>query len=112
MTETVACPDSPRRRRALRSRHAGLVAILAAALLAWPTGAPAADLTATPATLGAVFAAAQPGDVVNLADGSYGTWTGGSKAGVVTLRPAPGANPSIAVDLGSSTRNVTLDGFQ
>ena len=112
MTETVPRPDSLRLRRARRSRHAGLVAILAAALLAWPAGAPAADLTATPATLGAVFAAAQPGDVINLADGSYGTWTGGSKAGVVTLRPAPGANPSVAVDLGSSTRNVTLDGFQ
>jgi hypothetical protein len=112
MTDPVLRPDSPRHLVPGGRRYARLAWIAVVGLLAWPSGAPAAELSATPATLGSVFAAAQPGDTILLANGSYGTWSGGSKPGMVTLRPAAGANPSIAVNLSSSTSNVTLDGFQ
>jgi hypothetical protein len=58
-----------------------------------------------------VFSSAGAGAVICLDSGSYGTFSGGSKAGMVTLRPASGANPSIDVALGAGAKNIRLDGF-
>ena len=70
----------------LLRRAPGALAILLAA----PAMAGAAVLPAAPGNLGAVFAAANAGDVIQLAAGDYGTFSGGQKAGVVTIQPAPG----------------------
>lgn len=94
-------------RRLLPIVVAGTVALLFCAT------AGAATRTATPSTLGSVFAASQPGDTIELAAGSYAKWGGGSKtAPGVTLRPAAGAQVAFSVNLGSGVSNVRLDGFQ
>jgi hypothetical protein len=49
-------------------------------------------------------AAAQPGQTVCLASGSYGTFTGAAKSGMVTIKPASGAN----VRMGLDWNNVTF----
>jgi hypothetical protein len=63
-------------------------------------------------TLDRAFHAAAPGDVVQLADGSYGDQRvrpDASKTAPVTLQAAPGATPSFgALDIGAS--NVTVIG--
>ena len=101
--------------RALRRRPSSRVAMTAATalsmLLGLPAIAAATVLHATPGTLASTFASAQGGDTILLASGSYGTWSGGSKASPVTLSPEAGASPAIGVDFGSNVSNVTLDGF-
>ena len=89
----------------------GFLALAAAAALGLaPSRAAAADLTATTSTLSSVFAGAQPGDVIRLAAGNYGTFSGGSKAGMVTITAQTGASVTMSADLGSS-QNITIDGL-
>src|SRR5512132_2458163 len=78
-------------------RRVGLSLALVAAVAAFPAAAPAADLNASPANLGSVFGAAQGGDVIHLAAGSYGTFSGGSKPSTVSLVAAPGAAVTMGV---------------
>lgn len=66
------------------------------------------DLNATTANLAAQFAAAQAGQVVCLANGSYGSFNGGSKSGLVILRSANGRLASIQPNF-SNSNNVRLD---
>ena len=70
--------------------------------------------TATPATFGAQFAAAQPGQTLCLASGSYGNWAGGAKAGQVTVRGADGASASLGLAFSAASnlllQNLTITG--
>ena len=59
-----------------------------AGLLIVPGAAQAADLAATPSTFSSVFSSAKAGDSVVLASGSYGSFKGGSKTGLVTVKAA------------------------
>ena len=86
------------------------VTVLATIAGFFPGAAVAADLPATPTTLASAFNAAQPGDRILLASGSYGTFTGGMKSGMVTLTPAPGATASMALKF-SPASNITIDGL-
>lgn len=69
--------------------------------------ATAATLQATPANLANVFGSASPGDTIELASGSY-TFDGGTKTGMVTLRPASGAKVTMSVHFGPAAF-ITLD---
>jgi hypothetical protein len=97
----------PRRRPSARvlTACAGALSIL----LAVPSMAAATVLPAAPGNLGAVFAAANAGDVIQLAAGDYGTFSGGQKAGVVTIQPAPGAGASMEISF-SNAGNINLQG--
>ena len=90
----------------LRPFAAVVSAVAACALVAAPS-AGAADLNATPSNLGSVFSSAKAGDVIHLAAGDYGTFTGGSKSGAVTLT---GAGAKMYANLGAS-QNLVLDGL-
>ena len=70
----------------------------------------AAELPATPDTFASVFASAQGGDTILLSSGDYGTFTGALKPAMVTIKAAPGATPTMAVDF-SRAANITLDGM-
>jgi hypothetical protein len=98
----------PRRRPLARALSACVGAV--GILLVTPALSPAAVLPAAPGNLAAVFAAANPGDVILLAPGDYGTFTGGQKAGVVTIQPAPGAGASMGVSF-SNAANISLQGL-
>jgi hypothetical protein len=107
MNHTINSRDLPRRRPSVR-----LLAACAGALvtpLVVPSVAPAAVLPAAPGNLAAVFASANPGDVIQLAAGDYGTFSGGQKAGLVTIQPAPGAAASMEVSFGNAA-NINLQG--
>ena len=115
IARAVALPDSSdsTRRDAGRQRFRGrsaLAVAFALTLAATPSVASAAELHATPASFGSVFAAAQGGDVISLAAGDYGSFGGGSKPAVVTIRPEPGAAVSMAVSF-SSASNLRLEGL-
>ena len=85
-----------------------VVAALAALL---PGVASAADLHATPSTFASMFSQAQSGDTVYLASGSYGSWSGGAKSGMVTVAADAGASPTMSGgNFGSSVRNITIRG--
>src|SRR5690242_18781374 len=103
MTPPHAATPAPRsaRRSTARSlaRVPAALAVLGAALVA-AGPARAADLNATPSTLTSVYAAAQGGDVIHLGAGDYGTFSGGSKSGVVTLVAQAGATATISPSLG------------
>jgi hypothetical protein len=90
-------------------RGMGAIAVSGLTLVALPGAARAADRPADPSNLASVFAAAQPGDTVLLASGSY-TFQGGIKAGMVTVKPQPGATASMRVDFRPAA-NITLDGL-
>lgn len=66
-------------------------------------------VTATTGTFAAQFSAAQPGAVMCLAAGNYGTWRGGTKAGVVTVKPQTGATVTMTLDFNGAT-NLRLEG--
>jgi hypothetical protein len=85
--------------------------ILAFALCALaPVAAQAATTNATTSTFASVFASAQSGDTVALASGSYGTFKGANKSGLVTIQSQAGATASMAVNLTAAT-NIALDGL-
>ncbi len=79
-------------------------------MLAYPKGAHAADLPATPETLTSVFAAASGDDTIRLASGDYGTFRGGRKQAAVTLAPAPGATATVEPVLNGAS-NIAFDGL-
>jgi Concanavalin A-like lectin/glucanases superfamily/Right handed beta helix region len=109
----VMSPKTKRPRWLLHvsTRHFRLALLASAcALLALPVAAQANVLHATPANLSSVFGSAQAGDTVLLASGSYGTFQGGMKPGMVTLAPEPGATPSMQVNFVPAA-NITLDGI-
>src|SRR4051794_35150617 len=83
--------------RPVISRMARVFAVLALGTLWFAPSAGAAVLTATPPTLGSVFAAARSGDVIELTSGDYGRFTGGAKPATVTIRPQAGAAATIAI---------------
>ena len=96
-------------RRRIRAIAIPLAAVAVAACL--PAQAPAAERPANPSNLSSVFASAAPGDVVVLASGNYGTFEGGHKPGVVTLRPAPGAQVTIELNFRNAS-NIAVVGIQ
>jgi Bacterial Ig-like domain/PKD domain len=100
----------PPSKRLRRSRLVSALAVLVASM-AVPGLAAAADLNATPSTLAGVYASAQGGDVIHLAAGSYGTFSGGSKPSVVTLIAQPGATATMYPNLGAGVNNLRLDGL-
>ena len=81
------------------------------AALAAPSSSSATVLTASPATLGGVFASAQAGDTILLTAGDYGTFSGGIKPGLVTLRPQPGAAVSMSLNFRPAT-NIAIEGVR
>jgi hypothetical protein len=70
---------------------------------------PACTRHAGTATFGGELAAATPGQVICLAAGDYGRFTGTNKA--ITIRPADGADVTMSLDLsGSEDGNFTING--
>src|SRR5689334_17781437 len=114
MTPPHAVTPAPRSAR--RSNPRSLARVLAAlavlgAAVAAAGPASADDLDATPATLGSVYASAQGGDVIHLAAGNYGTFSGASKSAVVTLVAQAGATATISPSLGAGVSNLRFDGL-
>ena len=64
----------------------------------------------TPSSFGSAIDSANPGDVLVLASGSYGTFSGENKPGAVTIKAAPGANPSMQLRFRSAA-NLVFDGI-
>jgi hypothetical protein len=90
-------------------RPAALLVTACLSLVACGGVARAVTLQVDPSNLGSVFGSAQAGDVIELASGSY-SFGGGSKPGVVTLRPASGATPTMRATFHSSS-NIRLEGI-
>jgi Right handed beta helix region len=67
------------------------------------------DLYASISNLASQVAAAGPGQTVCLASGSYGTFTGAAKSGMVTIRPAQGARVDMTVVFDGAS-NITVSG--
>ncbi|WP_454626946.1 hypothetical protein [Bradyrhizobium cenepequi] len=88
----------------------GLVSILAATSIgASPEGGPFNTTRhATTSTFASVISAAQNGDLVLLASGNYGSWSGTNKS--IVIAPEPGASPTMTLALNSSAANFTIDG--
>ncbi len=86
-------------------------AIEGAAVLALLAAAPAhaADLAATPSTFASVWSAAQGGDRILLASGTYAEFTGGSKPSTVTILPQPGASASMELSFNGAS-NIRVEG--
>src|SRR3954451_1338969 len=68
--------------------------------------ADAADLNATPSNFSSVFNGAQGGDVIHLAAGSYGSFSGGSKSSFVKIQADSGVTASMSVSLSNSAKNL------
>jgi len=66
------------------------------------------NLNATTSNFSSQVSAAIAGQTICLASGSYGTWTGTSKA--ITLTPASGASASMDFTFGSGDTGFTVDG--
>jgi len=73
-----------------------------------PRPAGPCDRSAVPADLAAQISAAASGQVICLASGNYGTWTGTSKA--IVLRATEGAVPLMRFDFTTGDANFTVDG--
>jgi hypothetical protein len=111
MNDRISCRVLPSRRplaRVLRV-SAGALVPLVLALVALPATAGAAVLPANPSSFGAVFSAAQGGDVIELASGDYGNFSGASKPATVTIRPAAGAAVTMSVAF-SNANNIRVEG--
>jgi Right handed beta helix region len=94
-----------------RTRRRGATVIAILAVLALGAAPAAADeLPANPGNFRAVFSSAQPGDVVVLAAGDYGTFTGAMKPGVVAIRPAPGATAEMRIQFRGAS-NISVEGL-
>jgi hypothetical protein len=95
----------------MRSAALTLVAV---GVLACGAGNPgpasaASTVNASTSNLSSVFNSAQPGDTILLASGDYGTFNGGAKSGMVTLKPQDGAAAAIHPSL-KNAANITFDG--
>ncbi|WNG26839.1 right-handed parallel beta-helix repeat-containing protein [Cystobacter fuscus] len=76
-----------------------------------PLASGTCDRTATnAATLASQWSAATAGQTICLATGSYGTFTAGTKPGVVTVKPQSGATATLAVRF-NGANNVRLEGL-
>lgn len=118
-----AFADAAYRRRGCRLPFSAICAVCLAAALsicivasdAGLAQAATCDLNASTSNLSAQIAAAQPGQTVCLASGSYGTVTGAAKPGPapVTIAPAPGAGVDMTVAFNGASNivvtGVTLD---
>jgi Right handed beta helix region/PKD domain/Bacterial Ig domain len=101
-----------RRRRLYAASLAGLSLCAAVVCLADRVPALAADTcdaSATPSSFASAVSSAGSGDTICLASGSYGTWSGTSKA--ITVTAATGATPTMQVNFGSGDAGFTLDGL-
>jgi chitodextrinase len=67
------------------------------------------DLYATTANFGSQVSAASPGQIVCLASGNYGTWSGTNKA--IAIKATPGATPQMKFNFSSGDSGFTLDGM-
>lgn len=68
------------------------------------------DANATPANFASTFSSMQSGRIC-LASGSYGNFSGGAKANMVTITPAAGATVTFGnLTFGTSVRNITMLG--
>jgi hypothetical protein len=83
--------------------------VLLAGVLGASGAASAADRHATASTFASTFSAAQGGDTIYLAAGSYGTFTGATKASTVTIKPESGAAVTITPNFNGAS-NIKLDG--
>jgi hypothetical protein len=87
--------------------------VLAAAVLtlgrAPAMAAASCDRSASPSSFASQVSAASAGQTICLASGSYGTWTGTNKQ--ITITAAPGATPTMKLDLDTGDGNFTLDGI-
>lgn len=110
MSHSSFHPPDPRSLVARWRRRALLPLAVVVVLAGLPGAAQAADLHATPSNLSSVFASAQGGDVIHLAAGSYGNFSGGSKPSMVTLVPEPGAQVTMGVDF-TPADHITLSGM-
>ena len=63
---------------------------------------------ATPASLASLVVAAAPGQSICLETGDYGSWKGTDKP--ITLTAARGARVALALSIGASARDFTIDG--
>ncbi len=107
MHASVACALAPAR----RSRRWSLLAAFAALFVLLTTGsASAAERTATTSSFASTFSAAQGGDTILLASGDYGTFSGGSKASMVTIKEQPGATAKMKISW-SGAKNITVEGL-
>ncbi|HUC20310.1 MAG TPA: hypothetical protein VMR98_02330, partial [Candidatus Polarisedimenticolaceae bacterium] len=72
----------------------------------------ASTVNATPATFASAFASAQAGDIIQLAPGSYGMFTGAAKTGTVTIKgPAAPGVATMQLDF-NNAKNITIDGVK
>lgn len=85
------------------------LSLLCAAFLLIAGAAHAATLNATPSTFAAQVSASSSGDTILLATGSYGTWSGTSKA--ITIKADAGAAATMSPELSTGDANFTLDGL-
>jgi hypothetical protein len=80
-----------------------------------PNRAAAATTNVTTANLQSAFNSAQPGDVLQLASGNYGNFSGGAKSGMVTLKAQGGASVSMSPSFNGAAnitiQNMTLSGL-
>jgi Bacterial TSP3 repeat len=60
--------------------------------------------------LSSQWSAAQPGETICLTTGNYGTFSAGSKPGVVNVRPQAGATPTVRLNF-SNAVNVLVEGL-
>jgi hypothetical protein len=74
-----------------------------------PAPSPSCNLNATPSNFASQVSAASAGQVICLASGNYGTWSGVNKA--ITIKAAAGATPTIRVNFNSSVGGFILDGM-
>lgn len=70
------------------------------------------DLSATPANFAAQVGAAQTGQTVCMASGTYATLPAIAKAGMITIQPASGATVQMSGGQWSAQRNMTLKGVK
>jgi Big-like domain-containing protein/parallel beta helix pectate lyase-like protein len=87
----------PRLQRRGRYALLAVIAVVAALAVALPRDSSATELTATPATLGAVFAAAHGGEVIHLKSGDYDSFEPSTQpTSMVTLVADPGVKVTMS----------------
>ena len=107
MNHMINSRGLPRRRPSARVLAACVGALVT--VLAVPSMAGAAVLQASPGNLAAVFAGAQPGDTIVLAAGAYGSFSGGQKAGQVSIVAPPGVGATMSLSF-TNASNIHLEG--
>ena len=75
-----------------------------------PSPSASCDLHATPSNFAAVFASAN-GQTICLASANYGTFRGGVKSSMTTVKPEGGATVTMSLDF-EPAANITVDGVK